>query len=262
MTTVPTEAEIVRFVTDSRPRVRDNRWFTDLKSTLAEDQDRGMQLLERLSRRPEYTVRAWVSGVAADVFQRQSVPLLLRLAQDRYEIVRSCALAPLLDLDPQAAKGLADKLRERLRRHRPDIPGRRRDDEAEATQIIWALARLRDSEAVGELRVYMDRPDSHPYNVRLASAVSTYLDEGEAGVARRVLAHDHEYVLQLCQVSWRCCSGIEVWNATRSLYRLSQIDARCRVITAVFLGARSVATSIAEHPFWRLPLPDVDFPRQ
>jgi len=183
-------------------------------------------------------------------------------ARDRYEIVRSCALAPLLDLDPQAAKGLADMLRERLRRHRPDIPGRRRDDEAEATQIIWALARLQAGEALRELRVYMERPDSDPHNVRLASAISTYLDEGEEGVARRVLAHDHEYVLPLCQVSWRCCSGAEVWHAMRSLYRSSELDARCRVITAVFLGARSVATSIAEHPFWRLPLPDVDFPRQ
>jgi len=259
---LPTEAEIIRFVTESRPRVRDHKWFTDLKSTLAEDQDGGMQLLERLSHRPEYTVRAWVSGVAADVFHRDSVPLLLRLARDRYEIVRSCALAPLLDLDPQAAKGLADMLRERLRRHRPDIPGRRRDDEAEATQIIWALARLQAGEALRELRVYMERPDSDPHNVRLASAISTYLDEGEEGVARRVLAHDHEYVLPLCQVSWRCCSGAEVWHAMRSLYRSSELDARCRVITAVFLGARSVATSIAEHPFWRLPLPDVDFPRQ
>jgi len=257
MTELPTEADVVQFVTSSRPRKTRAEWFAHLKLALSEHRTDGMAFLERLSRRPEYTVRAWTTGVAADIYGTEAIPLLLRLAEDHYEIVRACALDPLLNIAPEAARGVAGTLRERLRRHRPDIPGHRRDDPAEAGQLIWALARLKANEAVDDVRVYMKRPDSDPYQVRLASVVITYLEVGEEGLAQRLLEHDHDHVPRLCQVTWRCCSGDAAWRAMASLYRTKEVDPSCQLWTAVFLAAKKVAASVSQPPFWAVAMPEI-----
>ena len=257
VTELPTEEDVVRFVTSSRPRKSGAQRFADLKSALRLHRDEGIDLMERLSRRPEYTVRAWTTGVAADVYGNEAIPLLLRLVDDHYEIVRACALTPLLNIAPEAAQGVVGNLRDRLRRHRPDVLGHRRDDPAEAGQLIWALARLKAKEALGEIRAYTARPDSDPYHVRLASVVSTYLEVGEQGLAQRLLEHDHEHVPRLCQVTWRCCAGDAPWRAMASLYRSKELDPSCQLETAVFLAAKKVAASVSKPPFWAVAMPDI-----
>jgi hypothetical protein len=104
----------------------------------------------------------------------------------------------------------------------------------------------------------MERKDSASADVRLASAVTSYLEDGEEGVARRIRQHDHNHMLALCKVAWRCCSDRPARDAMRALAHSKPLDGRCLAITAAFLGAGPVASKFSERPFWSLPVPDLD----
>ena len=249
---IPTEEEIAAFVRSEASYEREKAAYEEIMLRLRSEPAAAKRLLSRLMERPEHSVRQWAAATGTEVCGKDFVPTLQKALTDRSEGVRSIALEGLLDLDPQSVQPGLAYFRRRLRQYRPAGPGRPRRDPGEAGQILWALARMDAREARGDIREFADRADS-PYLRKQASVVLAFLEEGEAGIIRRLRDHDHDHTLFLCRLIWLC--GTEKGLEAIRQFHDSAPDEDCQRDTEKFLSKHESILTTHSPPYWDVPPP-------
>jgi len=83
-------------------------------------------------------IRWWIADAAAEILDRDAVPILVALLDDADADARLEALQSLVAIDPGAARGHVGRLRRQLRSA----------EFWEPVVASWALARLRDAESL------------------------------------------------------------------------------------------------------------------
>ena len=162
--------------------------YRDILAELRSDQAYAMALFDRLAEHRDPIVRAWAGTAAKEIYGRDSVPLLLRLTEDRDADVRDSAREDLIEIDPEFLRQMLPSLRRVLKRGK--------DPFGEDKAAMWRVARLRDAESVPILRDYASRNDPGHYAHRMPLVLAAYIED-PASVAERIKHHDHDWMFWL-----------------------------------------------------------------
>ena len=201
----------------------DARRIDRVVADLRADRGRAARVLDRLSRHRDPTVRGWVASVARAVLDEGGSYVLMGLTRDGNREVRDAAVAELVALDPDTAHRLVPALRRRARSPEP----------GESVAAIWALATLRDTGALPQLRQIAEAEDADRSRRRAAEAASLLLGDRPQEILELMRAHDHDLMPWLA-VAARLLATEEA-RAVLTERAEGAPDAECRAVCRVEL---------------------------
>ena len=190
------------------------------------------EILEELSRSSDLEVRGWVPGAAREVLGDRSVPLVMRMTNDRDADIRDLAIQSLEAIDPKLLDALTEHLRRRLAS----------TDDDEVLSTAWRLAQRGDLASIAPIEVWGDRYESWMWQHKAASVILLVLTSPDE-VAGRIRDHDHDHM------TWLSYAAIVV-NTSESRGALTECsvsgpDEVCRRVCAYALtkygGERTAA---------------------
>jgi HEAT repeat protein len=151
---------------------------------LETDRDYARDVLDELITHRDVEVRAWATDRAAAVLGEDAVPLLLRATKDRDPDVRDVGIERLLEVDPKAAEAIVPRLRRKLRG--PEF--------YDAVSAMWALAQLRYSNAIDDIREAgrAGRQAGKTFQGITADVVADLLEGRDMQLVASLEAHDHD----------------------------------------------------------------------
>jgi hypothetical protein len=196
----------------------------DDEAVLAELRSRpdAESILQELSRSSDLEVRGWVPGAAREVLGERSVPLVMRMTNDRDADIRDLALQALEAIDPE----LLDPLIKRLRRNLAS------KDDNRVFSTAWRLAERGDLASIGPIQAWQDRYEPWMWQHKVASVILLVLKSPDE-VAVRIRDHDHD------RMTWLSYAAIVV-NTSDSRDALTECsvsapDEDCRRMCAYTL---------------------------
>lgn len=182
-------------------------------------------LLDRLAEHRDPIVRGWAGTAARLLFGGEAVPLLTRLLEDRDPDIRDGARDDLVAIDPMFERTFLPTYRR--------ILGRRADPWGEDQRAMYHLARARDPEAVPLLRAYAAHYDARYWHNRTPLVLADYIED-PGSVARRILAHDHDFMFWLVDAAM--ILGIEDARETLEAALTLPMDEECHEIIRGWLA--------------------------
>lgn len=164
-------------------------WESDLTSHA-----NGLDLLRALAAHEDPLVRGWAGWAAIKAFGTAGSALALALTRDRDADVREAAREDLLELDPSVADRFRGEWHGTLRKGK--------DRFGEDAAAMWNLVRHPDADTAEVLRSYGLRNIAAGTEGRIPIALADFLDD-PSSIARRVSAHDHDWMPWLVRVAVR-----------------------------------------------------------